>query len=114
MLPEADGGDGELTYSLAPALPEGLSFAAGTRTLSGTPSAAGEYAMTYTAADEDGDEASFTFTITVLPPPPTARICHQSGPWRAHSQPHGVQRAHGPRPRRDVDGPGHQRHHHRL
>ncbi len=73
VLPEADGGDGELTYSLAPALPEGLSFAAGTRTLSGTPTAAGEYAMTYTATDEDGDETAFTFTITVLPPPPTAR-----------------------------------------
>ena len=73
MLPEAEGGDGELTYSLAPALPAGLSFAADTRTLSGTPTAAGEYAMTYTAADEDGDEASFGFTLTVDAVPPTAK-----------------------------------------
>ena len=72
-LPEADGGDGELTYSLSPALPEGLAFAAGTRTLSGTPSEAGEFSMTYTAADADGDEAAFTFTITVQAAPRTAK-----------------------------------------
>ncbi|MCY4625089.1 MAG: putative Ig domain-containing protein, partial [Chloroflexi bacterium] len=72
-LPEADGGDGDLTYSLSPDLPEGLAFAAGTRTLSGTPSEAGEYAMTYTAADADGDEAAFTFTITVDAAPKTAK-----------------------------------------
>ena len=74
VLPEAEGGDGELTYSLTPAPPEGLSYAADTRTLSGTPTTAGEYAMTYTATDEDGDEAAFTFTITVDPPPPTAKF----------------------------------------
>ena len=71
-LPEADGGDGELTYSLSPDLPEGLSFAPATRTLSGTPSEAGEFSMTYTAADADGDEAAFTFTITVEAAPETA------------------------------------------
>ena len=73
VLPEADGGDGELTYSLTPAPPEGMSFAASARTLSGTPSEAGEFTMTYTATDEDGDEASFTFTITVDAAPKTAR-----------------------------------------
>ena len=64
-LPEAEGGDGELTYSLTPALPEGLSFDAETRAITGTPAEAGEFKMTYTATDEDGDEASFGFTITV-------------------------------------------------
>ena len=67
VLPEAEGGDGELTYTLSPDPPAGLSYAADTRTISGTPTAAGEYTMTYTAADEDGDEAAFTFTITVGP-----------------------------------------------
>ncbi len=73
VLPEADGGDGTLTYSLSPAPPAGLSFTAGTHTLSGTPSEAGEFEMTYTATDEDGDEASFGFTITVEAAPRTAR-----------------------------------------
>ena len=80
VLPEADGGDGELTYSLTPDPPAGLSYAVDTRTLSGTPTAAGDYTMTYTVADEDGDEAAFTFTITVQPPPPTARFVGNTVP----------------------------------
>ena len=72
-LPEAEGGDGELTYSLTPALPEGLSFDPATRAITGTPAEAGEFEMTYTATDEDGDEASFGFTITVQPALRTAR-----------------------------------------
>ena len=65
VLPEAAGGDGTLTYSVS-ALPEGLSFDAATRTLSGTPTEAtnGAVAITYTAADEDDDAARLTFTIT--------------------------------------------------
>ena len=72
-LPEAEGGDGELAYSLTPALPEGLSFDAETRAITGTPAEAGEFEMTYTATDEDGDEASFGFTITIGPALRTAR-----------------------------------------
>ena len=73
-LPAATGGDGELVYSLSPAVP-GLSFAAATRTLSGTPSEAGTHAMTYTATDADdntdaADAATLTFTITVEQPAP--------------------------------------------
>ena len=72
-LPEADGGDGKLTYGLTPRLPKGMTFDAGSRVLGGTPAEAGEYRMTYTATDEDGDEASFGFTITVRPAPRTAK-----------------------------------------
>ena len=74
VLPEASGGNGTLTYSLTPAVP-GLTFAAATRTLSGTPTTAGPYAMTYQAADGDAntassDAATLTFTITVQEPEP--------------------------------------------
>ena len=63
-LPAASGGDGTLTYSLSPAV-AGLSFNATTRQLTGTPSTAGTYAMTYTVTDEDRDTATLRFTITV-------------------------------------------------
>ena len=63
-LPAASGGDGTLTYSLSPAVP-GLSFDPATRRLTGTPSAAGDYAMTYTATDGDGDTATLGFNIAV-------------------------------------------------
>ncbi|MDE0006576.1 MAG: putative Ig domain-containing protein [Rhodospirillaceae bacterium] len=66
-LPEGGGGDGPLTYSLSPAVP-GLSFNATTRRLTGTPSTAGAYDMTYRVRDTDGDTDSLTFTITVTDP----------------------------------------------
>ena len=64
-LPAADGGDGTVTYGLSPNVP-GLGFDPATRELSGTPAAAGAYAMTYTATDGDGDTDTRTFTITVV------------------------------------------------
>ena len=69
MLPEASGGTGELTYSVSD-LPTGLAFDASTRTLSGTPTAATDGAVTviYTVIDEDGNAAALTFTITVNSP----------------------------------------------
>ena len=66
-LPEASGGDAPLTYSLSPDVP-GLRFDAETRQLTGTPSAAGTYSMTFTATDEDGDADTLSFTITVQAP----------------------------------------------
>ncbi len=73
-LPAATGGDGDLSYGLDPQVP-GLTFQPVTRTLTGTPGAAGEYAMTYTATDADdntdpSDAAVLRFTITVTEPEP--------------------------------------------
>ena len=65
-LPEATDGNGTLTYALSPEPLPGLSFDATTRTLSGAPAELAEAtAYTWTATDEDGDEASLTFTIEV-------------------------------------------------
>ena len=63
-LPEAGGGDGSLTYELAPEVP-GLNFDPATRQLTGTPTAAVTYDMTYTVTDEDGDTDTLNFTIAV-------------------------------------------------
>ena len=63
-LPQATGGDLPLTYSLSPDVP-GLRFDAAARRLSGTPTEAGSYAMSYTATDADGDQYAFYFTIAV-------------------------------------------------
>ena len=73
-LPEASGGNGTLSYSLTPTVP-GLAFAAATRTLSGTPTTAGSYDMTFQAVDGDAntaasDAATLSFTITVQEPDP--------------------------------------------
>ena len=67
LLPPATAGKGRLTYSLQPDIP-GLSFNTLGRTLSGTPTAVGEYDMTYRATDEDDNTATLEFTITVETP----------------------------------------------
>ena len=68
-LPGAGGGDGPRTYSLSPEVP-GLIFdaTAHVRELTGTPTSAGTYNMTYRVRDTDGDTDSLTFTITVTEP----------------------------------------------
>ena len=68
VLPEASSGNGSLSYKLTGDLPEGLSFDAGARTLTGTPTAVGTYAMTYRVEDADGDAATLRFRILVVPP----------------------------------------------
>ena len=66
MLSEASGGDGTLTYTLSPELPEGLTFDAETRTISGTPTEAmDETTYTLTVTDGNGDEATLMFTLVV-------------------------------------------------
>ena len=64
VLPEATGGDLPLSYT-ATDLPTGLSFITSTRTISGTPTTVQSPTVTYKVRDEDGDEDSKTFTITV-------------------------------------------------
>ena len=63
-LPEASGGSGDISYSVSE-LPDGLSFDAATRTISGTPTTADTTEVTYTATDSGGATASLTFSITV-------------------------------------------------
>ena len=88
VLPEADPntGVGNLTYSLTPAEPAGLTFTAATRTLSGTPTAemaATPYTYTVTdSATPRANTASQTFTITVnsANDPPTVTITTEAPP----------------------------------
>ena len=81
-LPAATGGNGALTYTLTPALPDGLSLDADTRTITGTPTeTAAQTTHTWTVADADnntasGDTASLTFDITVAAGPGAADIAH--------------------------------------
>jgi len=63
-LPAALGGNGELTYSLSPEVP-GLTFDAEARTLSGTPTTADTYELTYRAEDSDGDSVEVPFSLKV-------------------------------------------------
>ncbi len=92
ILPQATSGDGTLVYTLTPdvvtAIP-GLTFNAGTRRLSGTPTtAAGAVALTYTVSDTDAnddaaDTDTLTFSVTVPMSPvtigPTALTVSEDG-----------------------------------
>ena len=63
-LPEATGGDGDLTYSLTP--PAGMAFDPDTRELSGAPTtAASATDYTLTVRDGDGDTDELVFSVTV-------------------------------------------------
>lgn len=66
-LPQASGGEGQVTYALSPALPAGLTFDAATRGLAGTPTEA-RVVTTYTltATDVKGDARNLTFDIRVV------------------------------------------------
>ena len=68
VLPEATGGRGSNTYTLAPDLPSGITFDEQTRTLSGTPAALlapSTYTYTVTDEDEPGWVAARTFLMEV-------------------------------------------------
>ena len=74
-LPRATGGDGTLTYTLAPRPPAGRAFDATGPRLHGTPTT-GAPAATYTLTAHDadanaGDAATLRFTVTVVPNAPT-------------------------------------------
>ena len=69
-LPAAAGGTPPLRYAVTPALPEGLSFNAETRVLSGTPTEAAErteYTLTVTDAQNSVAELSFSITVQAAP-----------------------------------------------
>ena len=74
QLPAASGGNGVLSYTLAPALPNGLTFNAGNRQISGAPMVAmapTTYTLTATDADAvepDSTTLEFTLTVTELLP----------------------------------------------
>ncbi|MDD9816829.1 MAG: putative Ig domain-containing protein, partial [Gammaproteobacteria bacterium] len=70
-LPEATGGNDDLTYALTGTIPAGLTFTQAARTLTGTATEASAVTLTYTAADSDAntapeDAATLTFTVTVI------------------------------------------------
>ena len=64
-LPEATGGDTPLVYSLTGTLPTGITYASGSRVLSGTPTQTGTFTLTYTVTDVDGDLDSDVFILTI-------------------------------------------------
>ncbi len=65
-LPQATGGDGTLTYTLTPELPEGLTFDAETLIVSGIPvKAMDETTYTLIATDGNGDTVTLMFTLEI-------------------------------------------------
>ncbi len=62
--------DGSITKVDLSGQPAGLTYTQNTRTLNGTPTAAGSYTLTATATDDQGAGVSTTFTITVQAPAP--------------------------------------------
>ena len=89
-LPQANGGAGTIRYRLTPAIP-GLRFASGTRVLSGTPSTAGTYRLTYRATDDRDLSATLKFTVTVIgligDSPATATVIRPGSPIRGRLEP---------------------------
>ena len=73
-LPQATGGNGDLTYTLRPNLPFGLSFDTDTRSIAGTPAVIID-PLTYTwlATDADGDTATLRFLLGV-----DAGVCNRT------------------------------------
>ena len=69
QLPTAVGGNAPFSYTLEPAVP-GLTFHRLTRQVTGTPTEAVEYDMTYEVTDADGQKASLQFKIHVKNIPP--------------------------------------------
>ena len=64
-LPTASGGSAPYTYA-ATGLPAGLSFAAATRIISGTPTTIGSSIITYTVTDANSQSFEFQFSIRIV------------------------------------------------
>ena len=83
-LPAATGGTPPLRYRLTPDLPEGLSFNAATRVVSGTPAAAAaetEYTLMVTDAQDYQDELRFSITVQAA----SAAAGEEAGPAQVRS-----------------------------
>ncbi len=66
-LPAASGGSGGLTYQLAPAVGNGLTFDGATRTLAGTPqAAANRTTYTYSVTDAANKTTQIPFHVTIF------------------------------------------------
>jgi len=68
LLPSARGGTTPYTYSVSDDLPEGLTFHASTRVITGIPTADAAATVTYRVTDADGTQTSVTFDFTVTTP----------------------------------------------
>ena len=73
LLPLATGGVGAITYALTGTLPDGLTFDATTRRVTGTPTGMeGTFPMiafVYTATDTAGTVVTINFNMQAVPPP---------------------------------------------
>lgn len=68
-IPGSGGGGAPFTFAITSgALPPGLTIAAATGIISGTPTTAGGYAFTVRITDSGGGQASVGCSITILPP----------------------------------------------
>ena len=69
QLPAALNGSGDITYSLSPALPSGLTFNASTRTITGTPAATADPSEYTLTAASGGLTATQSFPLRVSATP---------------------------------------------
>ena len=85
VLPEAEYGNGTLTYSISPAPGNGVTFTPGPPArigVSTTSTAASETSYTLTATDADGDTDTMTVSITVRKP-----VCADSAAVSGYTAP---------------------------
>lgn len=65
QAPSVSGGIAPVTYSATGSLPPGLSMAAGTGTVSGTPTGTGTYSFTLNTTDANGCTGAASYSITI-------------------------------------------------
>ena len=65
----ATDGDAVLSYGVSGALPTGLVFDTGTGQVTGTPTGAGSWSVSFTATDKDGVSTADSVSFQVDPPP---------------------------------------------
>ncbi|WP_285725877.1 hypothetical protein [Geothrix rubra] len=68
ILPTATDVDSDpVTYALTGTLPAGISFAPGTHSLTGTPTEAGTFGLSYAASDGQGGSTSRSLSLVIAP-----------------------------------------------